>query len=290
MRSLPRMRRTTSGSMSPSVMVMWLSLIVLPYRTHRSITVNDMLKGMRDDIYNAVPKSGSEQDQRLTNAFGPNWGDHHEQLKKDVDDMQKAKIKVGHNNGKESDQKQNKGDPFVAHVDRKEVQDNERGKMWLGSTWHDDKKYGRANRAGTMLHEISHAVLGTGDNTWDKDGKVEYIDKEEANKRLSGQPDNEQYFKDGGGCMSSKIDFISYRFSNSFILFRFWRRHDTTAQWTSSQKRPCWGACGYETWPRSRFGRMERPDGKSEQSAPKRRCMEDVGRSTNDNCAKMGER
>jgi hypothetical protein len=189
-------------------------LIMPPYCTYRSITVNDMLKGMREDIYNAVPKSGSEQDQRLTNAFGPNWGDHHDQLKKDVDDMQKAKIKVGHNNGKESDKLKahNEGDTFVAHVDRKDVGPTEPGKLWLGSKWHDDEKYGRANRAGTMLHEISHAVMGTGDNTWDKDGKVEYISKEEANKRLNGQPENEKYFKDGGGCMSPKIDLISHRF------------------------------------------------------------------------------
>jgi hypothetical protein len=194
-----------------------------------------MLNGMHDDIYKAVPKSGSEQDERLKNAFGPNWGDHHEQLKKDVDAMKSAKIKVGHNDGDKSDvlKALTPGDKFVAHVDRKGVEDHEPGKLWLGSKWHD-KEYGRANRAGTMLHEISHAVMGTGDNTWDKDGKVEYISKEEANKRLKAQPEGEKYFKDGGGCMSLKLDLISYRLSNSFLLFRFWQWQDTTVRW----KRP----------------------------------------------------
>jgi hypothetical protein len=196
-----------------------------------------MLNGMHADIHGAVPKSGSEQDQRLTNAFGPNWGDHHDQLKQDVDAMRKAKVKVGHNNGDQSDELKahNPGDKFVAHVDRKGVAETDPGVLWLGSKWHDEN-YGRANRAGTMLHEISHAVVGTGDNAWDKDGKVEYIDKEGSNKKLDefGLDDHRKYHKNGAGCTSPKADLVSHRFSNSFVIFRFRQWHGPTAQW----KRP----------------------------------------------------
>jgi hypothetical protein len=210
-------------------------LIVSPYCTHRCIIVNEMLNGMHADIYNAVPNSGSEQDQRLRNAFGRNWGDYHDKLKEDVDAMKKAQIKVGNNNGKKSDDERAQGSPFVAHVDREQSAEKEHGRMWLGSKWHDEE-YGRANRAGTMLHEISHAVLQTGDNTWEKDGKVEYISKEEANTRLDklGAAAHKESFKEGTGCTSSKIDHINHRFSNSFVIFRLWNRQGTTAWWKTS--------------------------------------------------------
>ncbi|CAG8773272.1 5263_t:CDS:2, partial [Acaulospora colombiana] len=139
--------------------------------------VNDMLGGIHSDIHNA--HTNPEAAGRVRLAFGDNWQTHHEQLKKDATALRDARITIKHSDPQRAEDhqyqdtlrregrgpKEDDKKDFIAHVDRTGVNDESKpGIMWLGTGWHDDKDYGRANRAGTALHETVHAVLRGGDH------------------------------------------------------------------------------------------------------------------------------
>lgn len=190
-------------------------------------TVNDMLGGIHNDIHNAA--TDQEAAGRVRLAFGDNWQTHHEQLKKDATALRDARITIKHSDPiraeehqyqdtlrregnrapKESDKKD-----FIAHVDRTGVNDDSKpGIMWLGTGWHDDKEYGRANRAGTALHEAVHAVLRGGDHMHNDGTTSKYIDSTVAGKLRESLPTdkyNEQV-KIGDGC-TSEIPIIIITF------------------------------------------------------------------------------
>ncbi|CAG8695974.1 11087_t:CDS:2, partial [Acaulospora colombiana] len=175
---------------------------------------NDMLAGVHYDIHNALTDQAAAERVRL--AFGNNWQTHHEQLREDVNALRDAKITIKHSNPQKAEDHQyaerlrREGreasgtvkQEFLAHTDRTGVNDESKPAiMWLGSGWHDDKEYGRANRAGTALHEAVHAVLRGGDHMYNDGTTSKYINSEEAGRlRQTLPPDqyNSQVTKEVG--------------------------------------------------------------------------------------------
>ncbi|CAG8774972.1 1272_t:CDS:2, partial [Acaulospora colombiana] len=95
--------------------------------------------------------------QMLKEAFGPNWEQHHDQLKKDVRQMRTANLKVHDSNAATTEAQAKKGQQFGAFV-----RGTAQGPVaHFGSQYHNKDQQ---QRAGTAVHELSHAVLGTGDH------------------------------------------------------------------------------------------------------------------------------
>lgn len=154
---------------------------------HQALSdVNEMLNEMHKDFQYGPPAPGSAAEARVQAAFGEKWRDHHVDIKSNIDKMRNVKLKMGPSDPAVAAKMYNDDESSVAFTSRKDLREDEHGMIRLGSDWHK-KDYGRANRAGTLLHEVSHAVLRTGDNVFhdetdNKNTKYQFIDGDETKK------------------------------------------------------------------------------------------------------------
>ncbi|CAG8635327.1 15244_t:CDS:2, partial [Acaulospora colombiana] len=143
---------------------------------------NKMMKKMEKIIKNADNPKNVEM---LETAFGPKWRDHHDQLKQDIHKMRHANLQV-HDRNPHNSEAAIKDGAFPAMVIFPKKGAGNVPTAYFGTDWHNEN---RVNRAGTLIHELSHAQLGTGDHiVANSPGPVKFISSREAYARENKIP------------------------------------------------------------------------------------------------------
>ncbi|PVF92374.1 hypothetical protein CPB86DRAFT_186898 [Serendipita vermifera] len=135
---------------------------------------NKMLR-QAQKLINKAGTDGRAQ-QALTDSFGPNWEMQLPKIKEDVGKLRKAEMHVYDSSGQRTQDDKRGGQAFNAFV-RKE---GDTRVAHFGNNWH--AKPDPRQRAGTMVHELSHAVLKTGDHLAQHPttGRLKFVNSAEA--------------------------------------------------------------------------------------------------------------
>ncbi|PVF92373.1 hypothetical protein CPB86DRAFT_186881 [Serendipita vermifera] len=135
---------------------------------------NGMLRQAERMIKKA--KKDPQAQEHLKEAFGPNWQAHLPQLKQDIRRMRTADMRVFDTSADKTKELASNGQSFYGFV-RKDA--NQAPVAHFGDQWHGSDT---THRAGIMVHELSHAVLRTGDHVaGDPATKtISFINSEEA--------------------------------------------------------------------------------------------------------------
>jgi hypothetical protein len=159
--------------------------------------VNEVLPKMKDAIFNAPTDTAAAA--KVSAAFGKNWEGRHDELKKIVTDMQDAKMIVKDTDPAAFDNERGKK-TLAAY-------ENLTGQTKFGSLWHVNsagQETSELQRAGTMVHELSHQVGRTGDHTGKYQGEVYFLNNGQFKKlEAKNAPD----LKKNGGCRSFLHEF-----------------------------------------------------------------------------------
>jgi hypothetical protein len=139
---------------------------------------------MEEAIVNAPTDTAAAA--KVSAAFGKDWEQQHENLKQTIQDMQKATVNVKTTDPLFYDKQ--KGKPQRA------AYETWSGRTKFGSLFYSDKDL---DAEGSMVHELSHQVAETADDTIKSGDQYWFVNKKEKkNPPVVGD------FTEDGGCKS----------------------------------------------------------------------------------------
>lgn len=102
------------------------------------------------------------EQQALADSFGPDWRTHLPGIKQDIKKLRTADLHVFDSNGQNTQNEASQTFRIPAAYAFTSDPTGHDPVTYLGNRWH--AKPDPRHRAGVMVHELSHAVLKTGDH------------------------------------------------------------------------------------------------------------------------------